>query len=66
MWTPNTENSIWMAVSRAVRTPSRAENDIHIKVMQLKNTPGLSDLPFPVLAMLEGNHHFKFRETHCL
>ena len=59
MWTPNTENSIWMAVSRAVRTPSRSENDIHIKVMQLKNVPGLSDLPFPVLAMLEGNHHFK-------
>ncbi len=59
MWIPNTENSIWMAVSRAVRTPSRAENDVHIKTALLKNVPGLSDLPFPALAMLEGNHHFK-------
>ncbi len=59
MWMPNTENSIWMAVSRAVRTPSRAENDVHVKVMQLKNQPGLTDLPFPVIAMLVGNHNFK-------
>jgi len=59
MWTPNTENSIWMAVSRAVRTPARAENDVQVKVMQLKNQPGLTDLPFPVIAMLVGNHNFK-------
>ena len=26
LWTPNRQNSVWMAVSRAVRTPSRGEN----------------------------------------
>jgi iron complex outermembrane receptor protein len=59
MWTPNTEQSIWMAVSRAVRTPSRAENDIHLKTSQVTNIPALANLPYPVFAVLEGNHRFQ-------
>ncbi len=58
MWTPNPENSIWMAVSRAVRTPSRAENDIRINAMQLSSVPGFPALPFPILAILQGTHTF--------
>ncbi|MDE2388726.1 MAG: TonB-dependent receptor [Betaproteobacteria bacterium] len=63
MWTPNSENSLWMAVSRAVRTPSRAENDATINITpQVKNVfgnifgSGLSTLPFT--ALLYGNHNF--------
>ena len=59
MWTPNAEQSIWMAVSRAVRTPSRAENDIHLKTSQINNMPALAGLPYPVFTVLEGNHRFQ-------
>lgn len=59
MWTPNDSNSIWLAVSRAVRTPSRAENDAMINIsQQLQNVPGLSALPFPITAILNGSHRF--------
>lgn len=58
MWTPNAENSVWMAISRAVRTPSRAENDIKINTMQLDGAPGFSTLPFSVLAVFQGSSAF--------
>ncbi len=32
LWTPNESNTIWAAVSRAVRTPSRAEDSARINV----------------------------------
>lgn len=31
-WTPDNKNSFWGAVSRAVRTPSRIETDVNIRV----------------------------------
>ena len=59
MWTPNTENSVWMAVSRAVRTPSRGEIDGMINLTpQFQSFPGLSALPFPIAASLQGGNHF--------
>ena len=59
MWTPNTENSIWMAVSRAVRTPSRGEIDGGINVTpQFQAFPGLPALPFPIVATLQGSKNF--------
>ena len=39
LWTPNPRHSLWAAVSRAVRTPSRGEDDIV-----------LTDLPVDVIA----------------
>ncbi len=30
-WTPNERHTLWAAISRAVRTPSRAENDIRLE-----------------------------------
>ena len=30
-WTPSERHSVWAAVSRAVRTPSRVEDDIHLR-----------------------------------
>jgi len=58
MWTPDADNSLWMAVSRAVRTPSRAEHDIRINSAQIRDFPGLSILPFPILAVIQGSHGF--------
>ncbi|WP_292990202.1 TonB-dependent siderophore receptor, partial [Nitrosomonas sp.] len=57
MWTPNEKHSIWMSVSRAVRTPSRAENDVTNTVGQF-DMPGLSVLPIPILITLQGNSSF--------
>ncbi len=58
MWMPNTENSIWMAVSRAVRTPSRGEIDGKIDVTSSLSAAGLDlpNLPFPITATLFGNN----------
>ncbi|MBL8498622.1 TonB-dependent receptor [Nitrosomonas sp. JL21] len=59
MWTPNTENSIWLAVSRAVRTPSRAENDLaQYNSGGLQNTSGFPAFPFPIVSTLQGNSNF--------
>ena len=59
MWTPNEKNSVWLAVSRAVRTPSRAGNDVLLNTKTLEQIPGTSTvLPFPVLAQLSGSSQF--------
>ncbi|WP_292916114.1 TonB-dependent receptor plug domain-containing protein [Nitrosomonas sp.] len=61
MWTPNHENSVWLAVSRAVRTPSRAENDSRIDITSFIPTASesiLSQLPFPISTTLFGNSHY--------
>lgn len=58
MWMPNNENSAWLAVSRAVRTPSRAENDVHLNAMQLQNLPGIPVSPLPILAVFQGSHSY--------
>ena len=51
MWTPSSAQSVWAAVSRAVRTPSRIENDVRL------NTAVVSRGPFapPLEIALFGN-----------
>ncbi|WP_240143521.1 TonB-dependent receptor [Nitrosomonas sp. JL21] len=59
MWTPDEKNSVWLAVSRAVRTPSRAENDVLLNTRTLEQIPGTSTvLPFPVLVQYSGSSQF--------
>lgn len=59
MWTPNPENSLWMAVSRAVRTPSRAESDGTINITsQVQNIFGSLFSRLPVTALLHGSHNY--------
>lgn len=50
-WTPSDQATLWTSVSRAVRTPSRAEEDIRIN----RSTPDPFDLPELVYA-IQGNH----------
>jgi len=45
-WTPSRTQTFWTAVSRAVRTPSRAEPDATV---DLTVTPPNAQVPFPVL-----------------
>ncbi len=58
MWTPNSEHSFWAAISRAVRTPSRGENDLTLNTGELRGIPGLSALPFPVSSVLQTSSQF--------
>lgn len=60
IWTPDQKNSIWGAVSRAVRTPSRAENDIKINVQASHWIPLSPErLPIPALVQYNGKSDFK-------
>lgn len=61
MWTPTPQNSVWMAISRAVRIPSRGENDVTIagRVLQsLTGMPGVPGLSVPIMTVVQGSHQF--------
>ena len=38
LWTPDQHHSVWSAVSRAVRTPSRADHDLQVSLVNEQNT----------------------------
>jgi iron complex outermembrane recepter protein len=52
LWTPNQKNSLWTAVSRAVRTPSGTERDLHVDVAAFPGDDGITN----VIRLL-GNAH---------
>jgi iron complex outermembrane receptor protein len=55
LWTPHTRHSAWASISRAVRTPSRADNDLGLVNSVIPpGVPPLS-LPAPGLVSLVGN-----------
>lgn len=59
MLTPDEKSSLWFAVSRAVRIPSRAENDILFNARTLTSFPGVPlALPIPILTQLTGSSNF--------
>jgi iron complex outermembrane recepter protein len=39
VWTPDPSSTIWAAVSRAVRTPDKVDNEVLVRVAQLNPTP---------------------------
>lgn len=56
-WTPHHDHTVWAAISRAVRTPSRAENDMRINTTYFNQFLGVSSR-FPILPVLTGDHNF--------
>lgn len=54
-WTPHPDHSIWLSVARAVRTPSRAENDVLLNTRTLDPLISLSPLPLPILPYIAGS-----------
>jgi iron complex outermembrane receptor protein len=40
-WTPSEKHTLWAAISRAVSTPNRAENDIRLNFGELEGFPGI-------------------------
>ena len=59
LWTPTGQQSVWGSVSRAVRTPSRGEQDLHYHILTAPQSP-LGNVPtrFDYI----GNRDFKSEE----
>jgi iron complex outermembrane receptor protein len=54
-WTPSARQTVWAAVSRAVRTPTRLELDIHLSAVQIPSMP-------PIVLRVFGNPDFVSEE----
>ncbi len=65
LYTPHEKHTLWAAVSRAVRTPSRADHHIQIRSAIVPNSaiPALSAFPPGlVLISINGNENFESEE----
>ena len=61
LWTPNKENSVWGAVSRAVVTPSRLENDVTIPAAFVPISTGNGSTTLGKVEII-GNPNFQSEE----
>ncbi|OGP69341.1 MAG: TonB-dependent receptor [Deltaproteobacteria bacterium RBG_13_47_9] len=57
LWTPGSRHSIWGAVSRAVRTPARADDDVRYNISALPPDTVTNPSSLPVLISAFGNHY---------
>ncbi len=57
-WTPGGRQTVWAAVSRAVRTPSRVDSDVRINQTPVFPNPTLPFLP-PAVSSTFGNPNFQ-------
>jgi iron complex outermembrane recepter protein len=60
IWTPRKEHSIWTAVSRANRTPSRVERDMRVNVAVIPDMSGLI-----TYYSLFGNREFRSEQLNA-
>lgn len=60
VWTTNPQNSIWAAVSRAVRTPNRIDEDIFDRIEQINPVP-----PPPEFLVYTGDSNVKSEILHA-
>ena len=56
LWTPTAQHSFWAAVSRAVRTPSRGDQDIQYRFLTMPLPP---PSVVPIRFEIDGNSGFK-------
>ena len=64
LWTPKENHSVWAAVSRAVRTPSRAEHDAFL-VSQVLPPGYIQAYPLPVVIAMQGDDSFDSEELNA-
>jgi len=57
VWTPTPQNTLWGAVSRAVRTPARGDSDIAYRYRTYPADP--AGVPVPVRLEIDGSKGFK-------
>jgi iron complex outermembrane recepter protein len=60
MWAPHDQHRLWAGVSRAVRTPSRLEQNTSFISNVL---PPQAPIPFPILAPVQSNPKFRSEEV---
>lgn len=63
LWKPRTSHSFWGAVSRAVRTPSRAERDVLFHLATLPPGSPENPGPLPVQVRVNGSDLFESEEV---
>ena len=56
-WSPLSGHTLWAAVSRAVRTPSRADHDLSVKLLSFRTGPTVN------YVTIHGNNHFDSEEV---
>jgi iron complex outermembrane receptor protein len=59
LWTPQEAHSIWASVSRAVRTPSRADNDARVTTGFFPAGSPPFSTPIPAASTFDGNPQFR-------
>jgi len=73
VWNPRKFHTLWGAVSRAVRTPSRVDSDLQVHLAQLSAAPptflllaGDRTLRSEVLHAYEAGYRFEWKQTFSL
>ena len=59
LWTPSATDTLWAAVSKAARTPSRAERDAHVTLDVIPPGSAQNPGPLPVLDQIVPNQDLK-------
>ena len=66
-WRPHVNHALWASASRAVRTPSRAEDAVRVaQAVMPPPTPFPPNLPVPTVMTIWGNHDWKSEELVAL
>jgi iron complex outermembrane recepter protein len=60
VWTPNKQNTLWAAASRAVRTPNRVDEGLLDRIMQINPSP-----PPPEFLLYSGDPGVKSEIVHA-
>jgi len=55
LWTPQARHTVWAAVSRAVRTPARQQDDIRLRITALPPGTPANPGPLPTFITTTGN-----------
>ena len=63
IWTPSKDQSLWGAVSRSVRTPSRGEHTVSTNVAVIPPGQAQNPGPLPILVQVSGNSNFQSEEV---
>jgi iron complex outermembrane receptor protein len=59
LWTPTPGQSVWTAVSRAVRTPALTEEGLHLNSQVIPPANPVNPTPFPAIVAVIGSNQFK-------
>lgn len=62
LWTPDKTHTVWAAVSRAVRTPSRSDDGVIFNIQSIPPGTTTPPSPLPVIVQVRGSKDLKAEE----